>query len=1331
MHKKRIKGKDYFYTSYRDKNGKISTKYLGSDESLARKAEAEFKGLPQTNPWKVLAIMLVLLFTFIVFVTQSSFFTDISFIGASTYELFADPFITGSVGIYNNTPYFNMSIFGYGNYSDDDLDDSNGTSSYAWFVNSDLNQTGTTGQLLLCRFDNNYTCEEGETANITQYHTEFTAAVESINITLKEKNDTIVYLNIPRTAIVTEAFMNVSGRLTSDYDLLQYDYLSNAGYSNPGSTPSTSNSYLAGADNGGVGINSWFLITNMTNLSAGGYANILSFFYANATNDPSNGNFRYNLKICPTSLVKFSAGTSADYTPDDNCTEEGNEYTSIIDTINLSDVFSDSAIGEWYNFTFNDNVSIPFDSTTNYILKFEFVDGDLSSERYWKTYRDGGNSPNYAFQSTSTGNVSISGNQQLQFYSKSNYAKGVEIDVCNDSTINFVDDNQAFNTMNTTDDFTSDINTCLSFCSITEDYCDIPINISSNSSALISLEFLRLNYDHYDLDGRFSQGMLANSSYVTKYGSDNNIHNHNGTLDLWVKPYWDGSDNQEYTFFTDSDSIIQLNKSASNNLVFLAGTTSVTCSISSWTSRNWHLLTATWNQGENVYLYIDGLVCDSGNAPSTIPALGDAIFIGSNAENTTQAESTIDELRITGYPRSPDEINSYYSESRSFFQNEVFLNSTDTQIKRDDNITFELTPKQANGTAGSAGIFEINISNYPPIPPTLNLPDNDTYFSLQYAFRWYNGTDYDKEDNLYYLLYIGNDTETGDFDPLTNYSDNIIESSDPTSFFVSPVDVPDGNYSWKVLSTDLTANSSFTTPRTVFIDSTAPDLTMISPVDKFLVMNSSEGEKEVTFYFNVEEASHLENCTLNLNATGEPVISQTNHTISQIENSFTETLAFGGYNWTINCTDIANNVNSTGTVLSFVHYGQFESADGNGISKGNTTNFSAIEDPTNIPELVIEDPSYGRINFTNIDIASGVNLSCVIINSSSIQIDDVCMPVLDVSANVTFFNIEVGDPYVQKDGGNCTDCIIIDDTPTNYAFSIPNAGIYTIAGIPPVVIIPAAGGGEGGGVKALTKRSSFSLSSPGRAELRQFTIQMKRGATFFEKLKILNTGDLLLIVSLSHNMGDYLSLSENQVRVGVGEEKVVNIKFSALDPGIHVGSIIISAGDIQKIVPVTLEVSSERVLVDAKMEVLPEYTELKSGDSLKAQVTLFNTANKQVPVVVTYIIKDLEGNIVWEESETFDMLDKKSFVKTFDTSNLKAGQYVTGMNVRYLDSFATSSARFEILPEPETRPLFRFRWYYVIIIVSLFILVTLLKIRSTNFGSLLRKKQRELKRYEK
>jgi len=1335
MHKKRIKGKAYFYTSYRDETGKIQTKYLGRDEKLAQKREAEFKGIQPTNHWK----LYLALFLFIIAILVPNLQGFLNITGASIFDISADP---EAIGIYNSTPNFNLSLFGYGNYSDDDLDDSNGTSVYKWFVNGILNETGTTGQLLLCHFNNNYTCEEGETANITQYLTHFNDTSENINIRINETNSTLVYFNIPQTAIITEAFMNISGSLTSDDDILHYDSEKNATYLNPGTGSTGDSGYQMagvvydGVKGVGIPIESWFLLNNTP---TGQVADILSIRYGNTYGTPSNGNFSYNIKICPTDIISLSSspgGEGQTTDPDGNCTSD---YIQIIDTLNLSANFSDTSY-QWQNFTFNKNTSITFNQDTNFILKFEFVDGDMSTSRYWEMYLvdspvapppnpTNNQVPAYVGHNWSTPGdyTGKGGNQLVQFYSKSRYPEGVEIDVGNDGDNEFADVNKSFDTRNTTADFTSEINAYLTNeCSDT--YCNVPINVSSNSSGIIGLEALRISYDHYDLDGKFVDGMIANYTYVTRYESESNIHNHNGTLDMWIKPYWAGNDNSEYTFFTDSDSVIQLNKSAGNNLIFYVDGNEISCDISTWTARANYSITATWNEDEDLYLYTNGTQCGTTTAPATISALGEFIFIGSDAENKTQANSTIDDLRITGFPRSPEEIGHYFSENRQFYQNEIFLNSTDTQIKREDSIIFEFTPVDSTGATGtSLNSSNLSISTFPPLIPTLSSPLNNTYMSIPNNFIWNNASDYDKEDTLYYILQLDDDPLFPE--PVSYYNGSVLETADPTLAIVPSL--AEGNYSWRVRTSDLLSNSSFTEPWYVSIDSTAPNTTLTSNHYTFVDVSSGTTESNITFFFNVSESNIIDNCTLNIDPVANPIVNQTIDMINQTENNFTQTFTWSndGYNWSINCTDAANNINTTGrTILSFVSYENF-------VDEGRTTNFSEIADPTNVSNLTIENQEYGVINFTgtDLDLSTGVDIdSYITISQNSISIDDEGVPELNDSATLILFNLSATDIYVQRNSVNCTECNVVDSSAATYTFTITRGGTYTTEGnpVPPSPPpIPTGGSGGGGGTKTLTKTRSFAFDT-GQIRTDQFVLKMKRNAPAFEKISITNDGDVALLFNVQHNLGSYLSILPEQFRLEAGDTIAIDANFYAGDPGIYTGKIIIATDTFQKIIPVTMEVRSEKVVVDAKLDIPLDYTELNQGDPLKAQVTLINTAKINIPIVISYIIKDLDGNVVFEEVETFDVFDEKSFVKSFDTSSLGAGSYITGMNVRYGDSFAVSSARFDVKSDVK-KPIVEFKWYYIVVILSLFILTMFFKLRSTNFDNILRRKRRKLKKYEK
>ena len=72
MHKKRIKDKDYFYTSIRDENGKVKTIYLGSDKKNAKLKEREL-GLSKSSAGINLPKFSIVLIILAVFLT--GFFT--------------------------------------------------------------------------------------------------------------------------------------------------------------------------------------------------------------------------------------------------------------------------------------------------------------------------------------------------------------------------------------------------------------------------------------------------------------------------------------------------------------------------------------------------------------------------------------------------------------------------------------------------------------------------------------------------------------------------------------------------------------------------------------------------------------------------------------------------------------------------------------------------------------------------------------------------------------------------------------------------------------------------------------------------------------------------------------------------------------------------------------------------------------------------------------------------------------------------------------------------------------------------------------------------------
>lgn len=233
----------------------------------------------------------------------------------------------------------------------------------------------------------------------------------------------------------------------------------------------------------------------------------------------------------------------------------------------------------------------------------------------------------------------------------------------------------------------------------------------------------------------------------------------------------------------------------------------------------------------------------------------------------------------------------------------------------------------------------------------------------------------------------------------------------------------------------------------------------------------------------------------------------------------------------------------------------------------------------------------------------------------------------------------------------------------------------------------AAGGGGGaaaaggGGEGIVQQISDFSMSPDSMHE----TIQL--GDTKINTLTIRNTGNTQLSFGLSvAAIGDFVSLSDTGFGLDAGQEKAVQAIIIGKQVGSYFGEIKAAAGGIEKSATVVVDVQSDNVLFDVKIDIPTAYKEVAAGGDLKVQITLFNVgAGKKVDVTPTYIIKDRQGNAVYESSETFAVEIQKSYVKTIRIpKDLKPGDYLAIVELRYEKSFAVSSELFKVISKEET-----------------------------------------------
>ena len=222
----------------------------------------------------------------------------------------------------------------------------------------------------------------------------------------------------------------------------------------------------------------------------------------------------------------------------------------------------------------------------------------------------------------------------------------------------------------------------------------------------------------------------------------------------------------------------------------------------------------------------------------------------------------------------------------------------------------------------------------------------------------------------------------------------------------------------------------------------------------------------------------------------------------------------------------------------------------------------------------------------------------------------------------------------------------------------------------------AAGGGGGGGGGALVASEKSYTVSPNLVKTK-----ISLGESSKNTITIKNTGNGKLSVSLIvEGVEQYLSLSEYSFDLGVGETKEITLSFIGREIGSFTGQIITNVGGIREVIPVILEVISKLILFDAKLDIPTAYAVVGPGEELKSQITLLNVgAPGNVDVFVTYFIKDLRGNIIYEETETFAVEKQTSFTKSFKIPEyLEEGSYVVIMEVKYANSFAVSSQLFKV-----------------------------------------------------
>jgi hypothetical protein len=172
-----------------------------------------------------------------------------------------------------------------------------------------------------------------------------------------------------------------------------------------------------------------------------------------------------------------------------------------------------------------------------------------------------------------------------------------------------------------------------------------------------------------------------------------------------------------------------------------------------------------------------------------------------------------------------------------------------------------------------------------------------------------------------------------------------------------------------------------------------------------------------------------------------------------------------------------------------------------------------------------------------------------------------------------------------------------------------------------------------------------------------------------------------------------VSLRDTPFILDQGQSKPLSLFFdtSLLKPGVYVGSLVLSGTSVSASVPLILEVESEDVFFDANVDIPPQYSEVKPGEKVVAQIKVFDlTAGGgtraglgPTNVLLHYAIVDSMGKQVSSESETVSVDTTTQITQALGfPDSMPPGDYVFYVSVAYKSSVGTSSHLFKISDSP-------------------------------------------------
>ncbi len=366
---------------------------------------------------------------------------------------------------------------------------------------------------------------------------------------------------------------------------------------------------------------------------------------------------------------------------------------------------------------------------------------------------------------------------------------------------------------------------------------------------------------------------------------------------------------------------------------------------------------------------------------------------------------------------------------------------------------------------------------------------------------------------------------------------------------------------------------------------------------------------------------------------------------------------------------------------------------------GDTTSLNGhgnlfLQDVSN---LVLENSTYGKIVFNeNVNLTIDAVDKIIDLDNNTyltnnyIYINLENLTSLNKSALLYFYDVDFEDPGIQINGVDCpaSICSEVSYSGNVYVVNITKFGAnnytsYSVVEKYEGVIDDGGGGGGGGGGRPsiIKQKPLFSVDKD------LIHVELKVGDTERTFLNITNDYSTRIYLDINSTIEDFLIISTPSISLSPGASREVPLIFYSLEtttPGAYIGEIIVSVEgqeNVQKRIPVIIEVESKKVLFDVVLEIPEQYKKVNPGEELLLHLTLFNLGEVgRVDVFIDYFIKDVENNVYYSQGDTIAVETQASFVKTINLpEDMPEGYYVAAAQVRYGSSVGTSTGIFKVI----------------------------------------------------